>query len=227
MAMPDNTDMAKLITTRKVRRKKTMTLKEAFRYKNFLKSLTSQVTNAMCIPANIMATTKTHHLHDVNPEAEDKVEEVKTKVTADINAALRMYIATEKLTEAIETAKSSLGFSLDAKIQGNIARQGMAAIIKSVLNNKENESQDTGTAYRFNAEGNQMPYVYAVDVAQTELFNRTEFKNALDDARKTSDTISSKIDTAMVTTEVPYEAPWDVNSTMDDIIVNFADTAAE
>lgn len=199
-----------------------MTLKEAFRYRNFLNRLTNDIVQAMCVRDNIMATVNTHNMHAANPEASDKTEEVKNPNPTDINAALRLYqrVVDEvaELTSAIEKAKAGLDFSIDACIQGNIQRQTMARNIQNILRNKASETTETGRAYKFNETGEQVPYVYDITINKTERFDRATFKQAMNDALKSADAISSKIDTAMVTTVVDYTMPWDVNATLEDIL---------
>lgn len=202
-----------------------MNLKDAFRYKNFLNTLADNLANSMRTASNIMETTRVHNMHAANPEAEDKTETVTDTNLTDVNAALRMYQRiieeTEKLTAAIDTAKTGLGFSMDALMQANIKRQALAGLARGILRNKPSETLSTGTGYKFNNEGTQTPYVYEITVKKTERFNREMFKAAMDGALTTSDEVSNKIDTAMVTTIVDYQAPWNVNATVEDILPDF------
>ena len=202
-----------------------MNLKEAFRYKKFLNELANDIITSMRNQANIMETTRIHNMNAANSEAADKVETINDANLVDINAALRMYQKvteeTEKLAEAIDKAKTSMDFSLDGYLQGNTQRRLMAKIVRGILAQKDSETQSTGTGYKFNNEGTQVPYIYDITVKKTARFNRSDFKSAMNDALKTSDEASAKIDEALVTVTVGYDAPWDVNETVEDILPSF------
>lgn len=207
-----------------------MTLKEAFRYQNFLARLADKLAEAMMNPDNIMTTTKVHHLNAANNDAQDKTETVKVNNPVNINLCLKLYERiieeVETLTAAIERTKASLNICMDAAIRANTQRQRMANIIRGVLKNKESEAQTTGTSYKFNNEGNQAAYVYEITIKKSENFNRKDFKAAMDKALQMADVTSGTIDGFTVNSTVDYTAPWDVNATLDDVLEALAGEAA-
>lgn len=199
-----------------------MTLKEAFRYKNFMTKLTAELNLAVARGDNLFTTTKTHLRRAANPDAEDMTELVVNQNPVDITAAIKLYdrlvMETDKLTAAIETAKHAMPNCLDAMIQSNIRRKNMADAIKGILQAKASETQGTATGHKFNAEGNQTPYVYQTVTTKTENFNRADLKTKYQQLRTTSDETSAAIDSLMVNTVVDYTAPWNVNHTLADIL---------
>lgn len=199
-----------------------MTLKEAFRYQNFLSRLCASASNAMYNDGHRLNVVKIHKMHDANPDAEDKTETVVNPDKLDLNAVVRLMTALaeerEKLACAITQAKASLGFDFDAAIEANKFRQRQAECIKAVLATKPSESVEKGTGYKFNNEGNQSPYVYEIAVTKTESFDRAELTQTMAKALRLSDAASAELDAALVNTSVDYTAPWDVNASFEDVL---------
>lgn len=207
-----------------------MNLKDAFRYKNFLNQLSEETTRILGQRSNQYQTTRLHKIHDANPDGQDRTEVVEPADLLDINTAMKLYMSIieklEQLNKAINEAKRSLNFDLDATVQANNKRRNLANSIRSILKSKSHEAETCLTGYKFNNEGVQNPYVYVMVETTTERFDRTAFKQTMDDLLKKSDEVSTMIDTAMVNTTVNYDMPWSVNSEVEDILVQFAKTNA-
>lgn len=207
-----------------------MNMKEAFRYQNFLAGILGSAVQVMNQNEHRLNVVKTHKMHDANPDAQDKTETVVVPNKIDLNAVVRLMqeiaVQREKLTTAISAAKATIGFDFDAAIEANKVRQSMARMIAAVLNTKASESVEKGTGYKFNNEGVQAPYVYDIEVAKTESFDRAALTKAMADARKDSDETSAKLDVALVTTQVEYEPKWDVNMSFEDVLASMSETAA-
>jgi len=80
---------------------------------------------------------------------------------------------------------------------------------------------ERGTDYKFNAEGNQTPYYYDIEVVTSENFDRTQAKSAAQSVIAKADEVSAAIDAALINTRVEYEAPFNVNDSFDDVMVAF------
>lgn len=201
-----------------------MTLKEAFRYQNFLSRLCGAACEALSDDDNHLTVTKLHKMHDANPDAEDKTETVADPDRVDVNAVIdlmtKLTEEREKLTCAITKAKAGLGFDFDATIEANKFRQRQAGYIKSVLQTRASETTEQGRGYKFNNEGNQAPYIYDIVVTRTEAFDRDKLQQAMAKALKDSDEASAKLDAALVNTQVDYDPPYDVNTSFEDIIAD-------
>lgn len=90
-----------------------------------------------------------------------------------------------------------------------------------MLRFKGTKRTERGTDYKFNAEGNQTPYYYDIEVVTSENFDRAKAKAAAQSVIAKADEVSVAIDTALINTWVEYEAPFNVNDSFDDAMVTF------
>ena len=202
-----------------------MNLKEAFRYQNFLDRLLNQTMATMSIQDNLLEVSKVHRRSKAIASAEDETEvaEVTELVVPDTAISLALSIEKEKdaLTTAIGVAKGNLAGGIgdmDAAIEANKCRQSVAETIRNMLRIKSGKKVERGTGYTFNGEGNQVPYIYDVEVTTAERFDRAKLKATMQDLLSESDKVSAQIDEAVVNTKVDYKAPWDVNASFEDIL---------
>ena len=202
-----------------------MNLKEAFRYQNFLDGLMSNVRAAMSMSSNLLMEERVHLRSKTNSAAQDESETVEVVDQVDpvkcVDLAQRIITERDKLTRAINIAKGSLAGNvgdMDAAIEANKYRQAVAQQIRSMLRVKAGKRVERGTGYTFNAEGNQVPYYYDVEVTTQERFDRTKMKQIMQSLLKEADKVSLQIDEAVVNTSVDYKAPWDINSSFEDVL---------
>jgi len=80
---------------------------------------------------------------------------------------------------------------------------------------------EPGRDYKFNAEGNQVSYLYDIDVTTTESYNREYSKNIVREMVSKSDEISTMIDSVMINQEVDYDPPFNVNDDFEDVMKLF------
>lgn len=205
-----------------------MNLKEAFRYQNFLDRLLNQTMATLSIQDNLLEVSKLHRRSKAIAGGEDEPEvaEVPELVAPDAAISLALSIVKEKeaLTKAIGVSKGNLAGGvgdMDAAIETNKCRQSVAEKIRSVLRIKSGKRVERGTGYTFNGEGNQVPYIYDVEVTTAERFDRAKLKATMQDLLSEADKVSAQIDEAVVNTKVDYTAPWDVNASFEDILSTF------
>lgn len=205
-----------------------MNLKEAFRYQNFLDRLLTQTNAALSIQANLLKTTRVHKRSEARSEAANKTEEIDEGELIHPDMAIKMAVKIiderEALSRAIDAAKSTLSsgsFDMDAAIEGNKCRQTVARQISIALRSKASKKVERGTDYTFNSDGNQVPYYYDIEVSTKERFDRAKFKNIMKELLAEADKVSTQIDEAVVTTQVNYTAPWDVNFSFEDVFATF------
>lgn len=202
-----------------------MNLKEAFHYQNFLNSLMNLATLSIK-SGGALKVTKKHLRSKANPEARDVEEEVEPTDYIPVEAYVKfmdsLIEAKAALTEAISDAKSGLDFDIDAAVETNKIRQSAHNSLKRILNiNKAYTRTERDSDYKFNAEGNQVSYVYDVEVTATEMFDRKTIKDKTKELITKSDGVSAMIDMAMVNTTVSYVPVFDVNDSFEDIIAGF------
>lgn len=202
-----------------------MNLKEAFRYQNFLDTLMKSASTSIQTATHCLEVVK-HHLKSVaNPDATDVDETVVTEefYPNDKVISFMEWLVGERaaLTTAINVAKASLEFDLDAAIETNKFRQMLNNSVKGMLRYSPCKRVEQGRDYKFNAEGNQMPYLYDIEVESKDAFNRDNAKSIMRSVITTADKVSSDIDAAMINTKVAYEPRYDVNESFEDVIAEF------
>lgn len=204
-----------------------MNLKEAFRYQNFLDGLMNDAQVSITTKDHCLKTSNHHLRHKTNSDAEDEIETVDRgefyKNDEVIQLMLMLVDEKEKISNAIAEAKSSVGFNIDAALETNKFRQRVARSVKSMLNNKAAKRKGTGRGYRFDVNQVQVPYVYDIEITEEEDFDRNKSKEILRNIVGESDKVSMDVESAFVNTVVGYDPPFDINSTIDDVMQEFAE----
>lgn len=208
-----------------------MNLKEAFRYQNFLEKLIEKTTAYLYCGDTCLATTKRHFKSKANPEAEDNTEIVTPErwypsVEACIGLAKTLVDERGKLSEAIRLAKASVAFDIDSAVAANGFRRKTVEALKSVLDQKPSKRTMLAKDYKFNAEGNQTPYYYDVEVETARTYDLNFVKTTMREISAEADTISSQIEQAMVNTIVDYQPPFSLTETVEDILTETTETFA-
>ena len=202
-----------------------MNLKEAFRYQNFLESLMRSACSSIQNREHCLTVTKTHCRNKVNPDGQDLTEVVRVEDFFPNDEVIRFmeWLVEEKgkLTRAIGAVKSSLELDIDAAIETNKFRQTANNAMKSMLRYTPYERTEQGRDYKFNVEGNQVPYFYEIEVTAEDSYNRDNAKSVMRSMISTSDKVSAEIDAALINTFVDYEVVFDVNETFEDVVKEF------
>lgn len=203
-----------------------MNLKEAFRYQNYLDGLMANCYTQIGERANALVTDKKHNRKAVNPDAQDMSEpQDYTGIFSpdDIMKLMQDLIkARQELCEAITRAKAQIGFDVDAALETVKFRRTAANGVKALLRYKASKRTDKGQDYKFNVEGNQVPYAYDIEVTTTENFDRETARKVYKTLLAEADEMSSKIDKAYVDATVDFKPPWDVNDAFEDVIPTYA-----
>lgn len=209
-----------------------MNLKESFRYQNFLDKLMRAACYSIQESEHAFKITKVHNKTKANPDATDlsEVVEVADFVPNDDVIRFMQWLITEreKLTKAISKAKVVVGFDIDAAVETNKFRQQANQAVKRMLSNRAIKRTERGQDYKFNAEGNQMPYYYEIEVTSTEAYDKAASKEFRRTVIAEADKASADIDSAMINSTVDYVAKFDVNESFEDVMAEFiATTTAE
>ena len=176
-----------------------MNLKEAFRYQNKLQSFLDEAQSILDRDANITKVENTYLRRKVMAEAEDETvaavpeTEYYEQITDIARFLLHVLDEKETLSAAIRTAKDALDIDMDSEVSLNAARQSVARTFRHMndLRCSEQTIPNGGSGYRFNADGNQITY-------------RCDVRRA--------DETSARIDLCLVTSDVAYTPPFDVNA---------------
>lgn len=204
-----------------------MNLKESFRYQNFLDSLMKEAAASIQEAGHCLKVTRTHMRNKVNPDVTDYEEIVEDEAffANDHVIEFMMWLIAEreKLSNAITAAKASVGFDLDAAVETNKFRQSVNGAIKNMLRYSPSKRTERARDYKFNVEGNQMPYIYDVEIVSEEAYDRASAKKHMRSIISEADKTSAKIDAALINTVVDYEPSFDVNETFNDVMTDFID----
>ena len=208
-----------------------MNLKEAFRYQNFLDKMMRGACNSVQDPNHAFIVTKVHNKNKANPDATDlnEVVEVDEFVPNDDVIRFMQWLIEEreKLTKAISAAKVAVGLDIDAAVETNKFRQAANAAVKRMLGFRGTKRTERGQDYKFNAEGNQMPYYYEIEVTSAEAYNKADAKEFMRSVISTADKASADIDSAMINSAVDYAPRFDVNDSFEDVMAEFIETLVE
>lgn len=212
-----------------------MNLKEAFRFQNKLAELTEHVSDVLSLPGTTVKMQITYLRKKVLPEAEDEVvvNEPDNFYTGRINEALDflMFLLEERaaLGKAIRAAKAGMELDLDLEAGLNKQRQKLAAVLRTIAATRSTETlvRGGGMGYCFNAEGNQVAYHCDMKKVLTIDFDRNQARGLSAKLFRQADEISTRIDVALVTTQVDYRPPFDVNDTVESVFEQFCEKHKE
>ena len=146
-------------------------------------------------------------------------------------AKFLLYLLDEKskLFAAIRRAKDALEIDMDSEVSLNATRQSVARTFKRMndLRSSEQTISNGGTGYRFNTDGNQISYRCDVKRVTTINYDRNVIRTELSKLNKLADETSAKLDLCLVTSDVEYESPIDVNASFAEAFEAFAKISRE
>ena len=210
-----------------------MNLKEAFRYQNRLQAFLDTANSVLSDADNITQVTKTHLRHKVMPEVEDEtiVDVPSTEYHEHITqlALFLVHLLREKetLSYAIRKAKAQLDMDMDSEVSLNAARQRAAATLAAMaaLRSSEQVLHNGGSGFRFNTDGDQVTYKCDLKRVTTINYDRSVVRTELAKLNRQIDQTSQRLDLCLVTSNVDYVPPFDVNASFAEAFEAFCETA--
>lgn len=209
-----------------------MYLKEAFRYQNFLSRMIEFSTMYLSNKNFVTRTTQEHLRKKVNAEDEDETIDITLDRPFEctnnqlVSLLEHLMAEKEKLTAAISAAKKASPIDIDAELANNRTRQKVASVLANMSKIRSSENVVRGTGYKFNGEGNQVPYSYDVKQVTTIDFDRNKVRDVSRDLIAKADDVSTGIDKVMVDLVVEYEPEYSVNDALEDIVEQFVASSA-
>lgn len=201
-----------------------MNLKDAFRYMNYLKDKNNAATNLLYDNTIVMTTKETHLRNKKNPDVGDEVIENATpsdfeySVDDILKTIDALFAEMKNVSEQITKAKKNAEIDIDETISMNKKKQTTLMALRRLASLKASETKTRGTDYKFNGEGNQVPYYYDIEKVQTINYDRNDVKARIKALTKETDAASSMIDKIEITTELKFEPTWDFDDTIEDVI---------
>lgn len=202
-------------------------LKEAFRHQNFLDRLMSSAEYYLRDNRNVMVSTEKHLRSKVQPTVEDVVKDSKTERELPISPNVvilfmkQVLVEKEKLSIAINNAKTQHCPDLDMSIAINKSRQRVVSSLKRLAAMRNKKTTTKGSDYCFNNEGNQVQYIYDVEVISEIDFDMANVKKTISSLSADSDATSRSIDYWLSSVPVNYEPFYDINSSFEELVVEF------
>lgn len=196
-----------------------MNLKEAFRFQNKLQSLMDEAERILADDRNITQVKVTALYKKAMPEQENEttVEPAPSEYANHIDAVaaflLHLLGEREKLSRAIRAAKERQEMDMDSEVSLNSTRQSLASFFHHMVDLRNSEKLLPGgaTGYRFNAEGNQVPFRCDAKRVVTIHYDRNRVRSYLKQLTEKSDQVSAQLDRCLINSQVDYDAPFDVN----------------
>lgn len=189
-----------------------LTLKEAFSYHKYLDKLNADMGLLGLKDINFLKITALHNKHAANPEEEDYIVDMTLERTLpgspDDLIGFYAFIVEEKisLTQKIHEAKKTLPIDLDVELTNNKLRRYAAANLSMILRdkNKKKDTEETAYAYRFNAEGNQVRYMYNVIKTYEVDYDRAKTKALSNRYKDEAERLSKEIEKVLLLPCVDY-----------------------
>jgi hypothetical protein len=217
-----------------------LNLKEACRYGNFLEGLFVEMQLEFLQEDYMFSVTEKHFKSKACANTEDEIIEASPDVKYNIEnfnlhgvSNLLMDIIDEKLrlSLAIEEGKKSIkidwkengqALSLDTALEYNKKLRTLSnSYLEKLIDNKSSECKGLGTDYSFNQEGNQMPYIYNIEIVKTINYDRNSVRALSKKILKKTDQISILIDEAMLKQAVDFKPEFDLHDSIEEIIQKY------
>lgn len=206
-----------------------MNLKEAFHYQNTLNNLASSASLYLGNQSNMVRVEQTHLKSAADPSATDETIDATKERLHPIsnNDMILLYVEIlaerQRLALAIQGAKVSCGFALDANLSTNRMRQDVVHTLQMLSRVKSSERTTYANGYKFNVEGNQVPYRYDVKEITTIDFDRNLVKEIARKLQLEANEISKEADRCMIEVELKgFEPRFDIDGSFDDIVEAYA-----
>ena len=206
-----------------------MNLKEAFQAQNKIENLFTALEDYLSSMNNITVKIEKHlRSKSVKGQANEELDvtDYNNKIY-DTKKALKFFLSLigerEKVSAAIQAAKSKMDFDMDAAVDVNKKRHLVLDVLRrmSRLQSDSRLRKNGGTGYVFNNEGNQTSYNYDIEVVTTIDYDRNKVRDNIVKLQAQADEISNKIDSALINTQVDYVLPFDSHASLLEILEDF------
>lgn len=213
----------------------TTVLKEAFHAQNVFDKWLSTMEATFSLRDRFTKTVEKHFKSKAYPEAEDEIveepNELGTLFTKEDGTGLSslemLYFAEiilaykETLSNAISTAKKNLPIDIDVAINMANRKRKLGEVLAGLNSLKTTKTKTEGIGYKMDNEGKQTTYRYPIEKVKSIYFDRNKFRAEQRKLMKEASEISAKVDYLMVTTEVPFECPFDFEGSINDAVETY------
>lgn len=214
-----------------------LSLKESFRQLNFLEKNISTLSRSLSNTSNAITIKEIHQKSKVNSDAIDETIDMTAERTypeasiVDIAFLVKQLVDQKlKLSLEIEDAKRNLilewkednvNLTLDSAIEYAKKSRELANNLKSLVDIKSSEGKKTGSAYKFNVEGNQVSYKYEILTTNTIDFNRNNVNDLYKKLLNKADILSTQIESSMLQNIVEFVPLYDIHDSTAEIVEEY------
>jgi hypothetical protein len=205
-----------------------LSLKKSFELQHKLANLI-ELTERLLYKDEFMFERTIHHYKSrVNSEAVDEDEVLSESENFNFTQTqlidFYVYLINTKIgvSDAIEDAKVKSDYT--KIVNGNIIRREMLKTLQTIYSLKSHTLKTTRTAYKFNADGEQVEYEYDAEVVNKINFDRNAVRAIKNRVANETNEASERIDKCLATIEVEIEPLlFDVDDTLEDAVQSFAE----
>lgn len=101
----------------------------------------------------------------------------------------------------------------------NKLKQKFVEVLSNMNSYKSCEKTTTGKGYKFNINNEQVSYVYDIVEKTTIDFDRNTVKALIKKYSIEADNVSTNLDRIVLTTNVDFDPKYDVNDTLEELLV--------
>lgn len=202
-----------------------MTLKESYRYANYLDELLFQARSYLGNKSYI-TTTEIRHLRSTGDPNAENYNEIKPKnIDVDftpnqvLDFAIKVLSERDKLSNAISEAKKNCKINIDASISMNKKKQDFIRTLEIMEFTKPCETKGSAIGYKLDVDGKQISYRYETNEVTSIEFNRNDVKGLIKKLKKETDAISEALDRAELDTPVDFNPIWDTTDKFEDAVL--------
>lgn len=200
---------------------------EAYRYQKFLSQMIQSAEYYLYKKDFVTTVEQYHERKKSNHDAENEIvqKENLTKSSVDFTpndllvAIPKLLEEKENLAIAINKAKQTVEFDIDAMLAMNKLKQKFVEALSNMNSHKSCEKTTTGKGYKFNINNEQVPYIYDVVEKTTIDFDRNTVKALIKKYSKETDHVSTILDRIVLTTQVDFDPKYDINDTLEELLV--------
>ena len=198
-----------------------ITLKKSFEIQNLYTGLFNAAIGILNT-SDVRKITQEHMRSKANPDAADETVVMPKSYDSGFNIneiitfVCHIQREAEKLTRAINIAKHYGTSDFDTMVSTNRKKRDLLATIETMARLKSSEKMSKGTATKFNAEGNQVSYLYDIKEVSTIDYDRNMVKSIVSDLRKEVEDTSAAIDRMQFDAWVDYDPKYDIGDNLED-----------
>lgn len=183
-----------------------------------------------------------HYRKKFNPDAQDEIIEQKAegiipcKVEGIVTLISRVLKEKALVALAIQQAKNSTSwkddaispemvFCVDSAIEYSKKLRFFAERLSNLCILKSTQYNKTGKGYKFNVEGNQVPYSYDIEVVASINFDRDFIIHEHKKAMHKADLLSKQVEEVLIKDLVRFEPSFDIYDSFESILTKFDNTS--